>query len=67
MLFGHTPVTYLNPERKDTFGADAAAVAAYDISFEDGRKVRVEGPSLDSSAARDVRAGRAARILVHLK
>ena len=67
MLFGHTPVTYLNPMGKDTFGEGAATVSAYDISWADGSKLKVEGSSLGGDAAVGVRAGQAARILVVLK
>lgn len=61
-FLGRCLVVYNNPRRKNTFGDEAASIKSLRLTFDDGHVATVEGDTLDSSFALDVREGRVKRI-----
>ena len=58
MFLGRVLVTYHNPKRRDTFGANPVQPVAWKLTCEDGRTASVEGPELKGPLAQDVRERR---------
>lgn len=57
-----TLVVYHNPKRKDTFGSKAAKIKEMALKPQDKPSVILKTPSINSSLALDVRAGKITRI-----
>lgn len=65
-LLGHTLLVYVNPLRRDTFGAQAVTPAQFTLQRRDGQVQRVAGLQLTGALAQAVRAGEFSRIDVEL-
>ncbi len=66
LFLGRTLVTYVNPDRRPTFGPEAARVQRYTLTYGDGRTEAVEGAALPEPQALAVRDGRVTRLEVAL-
>ena len=56
-FLGHCRVTYHNPDRRDTFGANAAQPHSFILEWQDGRTVDLAGSTIGAPYAASVRAG----------
>ncbi len=65
-LWGSTLLVYLNPARRDTFGADGVQPVGYLLHARDGSTRAVEGRYLAATDAEALRAGRLRRVDVML-
>ncbi|WP_371825485.1 cellobiose phosphorylase [Pontibacillus sp. ALD_SL1] len=65
-FLGHTKVTYINSERKDTFGDDRVTIQQTVIVYQDGKRVTLEGQEIEGSHAKAIREGKATSITVYL-
>lgn len=65
-LFGSTLLVYLNPQRRDTFGQDAAKPIQYQLYGRDGTTQTVTADSLMGASAEALRLGQFRRIDVLL-
>lgn len=59
-------VVYHNPSRKNTYGRDGAGAKSYRLKYKDGGERDVDGDTLDTPLAIDVREGRVARMDVEI-
>ena len=65
-LLGNTLLVYLNPQRLDTFGADAAAPIRFQLHGRDGAVQTIEAACLQGPAAEALRLGQFSRLDVWL-
>ncbi len=65
-LLGNTLLVYLNPLRRDTFGAVAATPSRFTLYGRDGSVQTVHMPQLEGAAAQALRAGDFRRVDVEL-
>ena len=65
-FLGGILVTYHNPRRRDTFGADAVEPRRWRITGTDGKTVAVEGGTVGGSLARQIRDRKVSRIEIDL-
>ncbi|SER69947.1 hypothetical protein [Salisediminibacterium halotolerans] len=56
-LLGSCEVTYLNPARKSTFGANGAAPASYELTYKNGETAVCEQDFLPAQEAKALRNG----------
>lgn len=67
VFLGHTLVVYLQKGRpRDTFGPGGARVRAYELTYRDGRRVRIEGPALPTAHALALRSRQIATVRAEL-
>lgn len=66
-FLGQILVTYLNPGRRDTYGPNAARVAAYTLKKANGERITVEGPALPPDLSLQVRERKVEAIVVELR
>ncbi|MCD4687403.1 MAG: cellobiose phosphorylase [Anaerolineae bacterium] len=65
-FLGGTAVTYINPDRRDTFGSEAVTPQQITLQWHDGTTMILEGSTIPAPYAEQVRAERAARIQIIL-
>lgn len=65
-FLGHTTIIYTNPERRDTFGANAAQPATMTLTLADGRAIELTGGMIPMPYAEQVRCGAIQRIDIQL-
>ncbi len=65
-FLGSTEVTYHNPERRDTFGPQAAAISGITVHLNDGTALHVEGPVIAGGIAEDIRSGKVNKLDIEL-
>ncbi|MGG1612974.1 cellobiose phosphorylase [Paenibacillus sp. FSL K6-2441] len=65
-FLGTTEVVYRNPQKKDTYGPDAAALRRLVVQKHDGTELAVEGAVIDGELAEEVRSGKVRRIEAEL-
>src|SRR5262249_32704246 len=66
-LFGKTWILYRNPTRQDTFGVKELLPVRYDLRYENGDTVSVDGNFLPNALARELRDGKLARVEIELR
>jgi hypothetical protein len=64
-LLGRTEVTYHNPSKRNTFGANGAKTMKYVLHLN-GEKIEVNTSQLQESYAKSVRDGKVERMDVYL-
>lgn len=65
-LLGNTLLVYLNPERRDTFGPDAAVPRSFRLYGRDGAVRDAEGDRLAAADAEALRGGAVRRVDIRL-
>ncbi len=65
-FLGSTIVTYHNPRRRDTFGADAVGLSSWKITDVDGKTTVVIGNTVSGALARQIRDRKIRRIEIDL-
>jgi hypothetical protein len=65
-FLGKVQVVYHNPQRKDTFGKDAAVVRKIAFNDENNKPVQIFSDTIPAPYARQVRSGRVSRIDIYL-
>jgi hypothetical protein len=65
-LFGDSLLVYLNPARRDTYGADAVKPCGFQLYGRDGSVQTLQGPQLEGDIAAALRSGQFRRIEVIL-
>lgn len=65
-FLGTTDVVYRNPQKKDTYGPDAAAIRRLTVLKQDGAEQVIDGPNIDGPLAEDIRSGAVRRIEAEL-
>ncbi len=66
-LLGGTLLVYINPQRRDTFGAEAVLPQRYKLHRRDGSILTVEGTDLEGATAEALRLGHFRRVDVILQ
>ena len=66
-LLGGTLLVYINPQRRDTFGAEAVLPQRYKLHRRDGSILTVEGTDLEGATAEALRLGHFRRVDVMLQ
>lgn len=66
-FLGSTQVTYYNPRKADTFGADKAVIERIRLTKKDGTAAQIDGAVIGGEWAHEVRNGQAAAIDIYLK
>lgn len=66
-FLGQCQVTYINAERKATFGKDAVVPYKYEMVFNSGEVEMVEGDVLKGQVAASVRGGEVKQMKVYLR
>ena len=59
-------MTYHNPRRRNTFGADAVEPTCWKITDLDGKTTVVEGDAITGALARQIRDRKVSRIEIEL-
>ena len=62
-LLSDCKVTYKNPLKKNTYGADGVAVTGLQITFKDGKETVIEGNTLTGELAEELRNRNVVRIV----
>lgn len=65
-LFGGGLLIYYNPQRKPTFGPEAAKVVRFVLTDREGRQTCFEGDTLPAAESRGLREGRYVRVEITL-
>ncbi|WP_059046741.1 hypothetical protein [Paenibacillus rubinfantis] len=65
-FLGTTEVVYRNPHKKDTYGADKAAIRRLAVQKLDGTELAVDGAVIDGELAEEIRTGTVRRIVAEL-
>ncbi|MDF2922294.1 MAG: cellobiose phosphorylase [Paenibacillaceae bacterium] len=65
-FLGKTSVTYRNPRKADTYGADGACIRSMVLYKASGEAIQAEGDSVRGQTVSDIRAGKYASIVVEL-
>ncbi|NCP83083.1 MAG: hypothetical protein GW826_12410, partial [Rhodoferax sp.] len=65
-LFGKTWVVYNNPKRQNTFGQDAVAPVAFELTYAEGTTQTHTGDSLPEPMAGDLRDGKLQNLVITL-
>lgn len=65
-FLGRTEVTYHNPEKRDTFGPQAATIRSITVHKNDGKTLRVDGSVIAGGLAEDIRSGNAKKMDIEL-
>jgi hypothetical protein len=66
LFLGHTLVTYLNPQRRNTYGPKAVRPVRYELVYRNGRRAILAGSELAARPALDVREGKVSSLRVLL-
>ncbi|SES15713.1 hypothetical protein [Salipaludibacillus aurantiacus] len=66
-LLGQCKVTYTNPERKNTFGADGASPQSYVLTYTTGERIELGADDVTGEYAKAVRDGKVEKIAVRLR
>lgn len=65
-FLGSTEVTYHNPEKRDTFGPQAATISSITVHKNDGTTLRVDGSVIAGRLAEDIRSGNVKKLEIEL-
>jgi len=66
-FLGSILLVYHNPERKDTFGSNAAEISSIILTYKDGKQVSIDGNTICEPHSSDIRNLKVSRIDVVLK
>jgi hypothetical protein len=64
MFLGKISVTYHNPQRRDTFGSNAALPYHYTLTTANGEMIPISGSTIPAPYAEQIRQGKVAAIRV---
>jgi hypothetical protein len=67
MFLGQIPVSYHNPQRKDTFGADAPIPLLWSVINEKGEKLKIKATCLQGDIVEQIRQRKVKRIDIDLQ
>jgi len=67
MFLGKVPVTYYNPERKNTAGKGSVKVSSISIEYPDARRIDIKGNIIPWPYSKDIRDRSVNRIDIYLK
>ncbi|MNO12824.1 hypothetical protein D3C76_24420 [compost metagenome] len=65
-FLGTTEIVYRNPQKKDTFGSDAAVIRRLSVQKQDGTEQVVDGSAIEGLLAEEIRNGTVRRIEAEL-
>ena len=66
-FLGNILLVYNNPERKDTFGNNAAIISCITLTYKDGKRVSIDGNIIEEPYSMDIRNHKVSRIDVSLQ